>query len=139
MFSKILVATDGSDNALRAARQAMQLVKKLPARATLICVAYVPAMYRDDIGTELSESFLDDARQALRFTEKVFAEEQLSCETKLVQDFHPADAILEEAKAGDYDLVVLGSRGLSEREAKRLGSVSLEVAQRAECSVLLVR
>jgi nucleotide-binding universal stress UspA family protein len=139
MFSKILVATDGSDNALRAAGQVTQLVKKLPAKATLISVAYVPAMYRDDIGTELSESFVNDARQALLFTKEVFAQEQLSCETKLVQDVHPADAILEEVQAGEYDLVVLGTRGLSEREAKRLGSVSQEVARRAECSVLLVR
>ncbi|KPL19357.1 MAG: hypothetical protein AMJ92_03480 [candidate division Zixibacteria bacterium SM23_81] len=139
MFSKLLVATDGSDNALRAARQAIQLVRKLPAKATLISVAYVPTMYRDDIGAELNESFLNDARQALRFTEKVFTEEQQSCDTKLVQDLHPADAILEEAKAGNYDLIVLGSRGLSEREVKRLGSVSQEVVQRAQCSVLLVR
>jgi len=139
MFSKILVATDGSENALRAAREATQLVKNFPAKATLMCVAYVPATYRDDIGPELSESFLDDARQALRFTEKVFAEERLSYQTKLVQDVHPADAILEEAQAGSYDLIVLGSRGLSEREVKRLGSVSQEVVRRAECSVLLVR
>jgi nucleotide-binding universal stress UspA family protein len=139
MFSKILVATDGSSNAIRAARQVAQLVKKLPAKVTLICVAYVPSMYRADIGAELSESFVDDARQALRFTKEVFAEEQLSCQTKLAQDVHPADAILEEVKAGNYDLIVMGSRGLSEREMRKLGSVSREVVQRAQCSVLLVR
>lgn len=139
MFSKILVATDGSDNALRAARQVAQLVKKLPAKVTLLSAAYVPPMYRDDIGTELAESFVDDARQALQHTREVFEREKLTCETKLVQDLRPADAILQEAEKGDFDLVVLGSQGLSQKEAKRLGSVSQEVAQRARCSVLLVR
>ena len=139
MFSKILVATDGSSNAIRAARQVAEMITKLPAQVTLISVAYVPSTYRDDIGTELIESFVDDARQALHFTEEVFASNRLSCETKLIQDVHPADAILQEAQLGDYDLIALGSRGLSEREMRKLGSVSQEVVNRAQCSVLLVR
>lgn len=139
MFSKILLATDGSGNALRAARQMAQLAKKIPAKVTLLSAAYLPSMYRGDIGTELTESFTEDARQALHFTRQVFDGERMDCETKLVQDAHPADAILEEAAAGDYDLIVMGSRGLSERDTKRLGSVSLEVVRRAQCSVLLVR
>jgi len=139
MFSKILLATDGSDNALRAARRVAQMAKKLPAKVTLLSAAYVPPMYRDDIGTELTESFVDDARQALHFTQEIFEGEKVASETKLVRDLRPADAILEEAERGNYDLIVLGSQGLSKKEAKRLGSVSREVAYHAHCSVLVVR
>ena len=139
MFSKILLATDGSDNALRAARQVAQMVKKQPAKVTLLSAAYVPSTYRDDVNENLIEGFNQDARQMLHFTKKIFDEQELPCETRLVQDLHPAEAILKEAKTGQYDLIVMGTRGLSAREAKKLGSVTHEVVQRAECAVLLVR
>jgi nucleotide-binding universal stress UspA family protein len=141
MFQKILVATDGSDNALRAARQAAEILKLQPhpAEVMVLCAAYVPSMYRDDLGKEMMESFLEDARQALRFTKQVFEKAKLPCGTKMIQDRHPADAILEEACGGGYDLIVMGSRGLSKRDSRKLGSVSQEVADRAVCSVLLVR
>jgi nucleotide-binding universal stress UspA family protein len=139
MFSKILLATDGSDNALRAARQVAQMVSKQPAKVTLLSAAYVPSTYRDDVNENLIESFNQDARQVLQFTKEIFDEQKLPCDTKLALDLHPAEAILQEAKSGEYDLIVMGTRGLSAREAKKLGSVSQEVVQRAECAVLLVR
>ena len=139
MFSKILLATDGSNNALRAARHVAQMVKNQPAEVTILSAAYVPSTYLDDFSAGLLESFLKDARQALDFTRKVFDQEQVSYQIKLDRDRHPAEAILHEAGEGDYDLIVLGSRGLSNREAKRLGSISQEVAERARCSVLLIR
>jgi nucleotide-binding universal stress UspA family protein len=139
MFQKILVATDGSDNALRAARKIAELVKRQPAQVTLLCAAYVPSRYRDDLGDEITESFLEDGRQALRFTQEVFQKSGLDCTIRMIRDRHPAEAILSEAHEGGYDLIALGSRGLSRRDAKRLGSISHEVAERARCSVLLVR
>ncbi|MCK4272384.1 universal stress protein [bacterium] len=139
MFSKILLATDGSDNALRAAHQVARMVKKQPAKVMMLSAAYVPSMYLDDIGPELAESFVDEARQALQFTEEVFTKEKLTCETKLVRDLRPADAILQEAEKGNYDLIVMGSQGLSAKEAQRLGSISREVTEHAHCSVLVVK
>jgi nucleotide-binding universal stress UspA family protein len=139
MFSKILLATDGSDDALRAARRVVDMIKGQSPTVTVLSAAYVPSMYRDDIGTELTESFVEDAQRALRFTQDIFEKEDVTCETKMVQDLHPAEAILREAEAGGYDLIALGSRGLSARQVKKLGSISHEVANRAVCSVLLVR
>jgi len=139
MFTKILLATDGSDNALRAAHQVARMVKKQPAKVMMLSAAYVPSMYLDDIGSELAESFVDEARQALQFTEEVFTKEKLTCKTKLVRDLRPADAILQEAEKGNYDLIVMGSQGLSAKEAQRLGSISREVTEHAHCSVLVVR
>jgi nucleotide-binding universal stress UspA family protein len=139
MFEKILMATDGSDNALRAARKVAEMVKKQPAKVTLLCAAYVPSMYLDDIGSELAESFVDDAREALQHTREIFEEEKVACDTKMVRDLRPADAILQEAEKNTYDLIVIGSQGLSEKKSRRLGSISREVTERSHCSVLLVR
>jgi hypothetical protein len=70
MFSKILLATDGSDNALRAARQVVRMVKKQPAKVMMLSAAYMPSMYLDDIGPELAESFVDEARQGKSWSVK---------------------------------------------------------------------
>lgn len=50
-----------------------------------------------------------------------------------------ATVILDTAKEQGADLVVLGSRGHGPIAAMLLGSVSAEVAERAECSVLIAR
>jgi nucleotide-binding universal stress UspA family protein len=59
-------------------------------------------------------------------------------ETKLVWG-NPADIICEEAKEAKYDLIVMGSRGLSQIKSYLLGSVSSRVTRHAPCPVLIVR
>jgi nucleotide-binding universal stress UspA family protein len=54
-----------------------------------------------------------------------------------MEDGDPAEEILAEAKAGGYDLVVVGSRGLGPVGRLLLGSVSTEVVENARCPVLV--
>ena len=51
----------------------------------------------------------------------------------------PAGMILEEARAHDADLIVLGARGLGTLQRITLGSVSESVLHQANCPVLVVR
>lgn len=51
----------------------------------------------------------------------------------------PADAILDAAKQVDADLIVLGTRGLSDLKELLLGSVSHSVVQLSPCSCLVVK
>ena len=50
-----------------------------------------------------------------------------------------ADRVLERAKEVDADLIVLGSRGLSEIKGMLLGSVSHKVCQLADCTCVTVK
>jgi nucleotide-binding universal stress UspA family protein len=52
---------------------------------------------------------------------------------------HAAEEILTEAEDGDYDLIVIGSRGRRGLTRFLLGSTSMRVAQYAPCSVLVVK
>jgi nucleotide-binding universal stress UspA family protein len=52
---------------------------------------------------------------------------------------NPAEAILNTAKQVNADLIVLGTRGLSELKELLLGSVSHKVIQLASCSCLVVK
>ena len=52
---------------------------------------------------------------------------------------NPAETIIEIAEKGNYDLIVVGSRGLSSVKRFFLGSVSDDISHHAKCSVLIVR
>jgi nucleotide-binding universal stress UspA family protein len=64
--------------------------------------------------------------------------ENLDIPAKLVEG-RPADEIVETAKEGNFDLIVMGSRGLGGIKEFFLGSVSDRVADEAECPVLIVK
>jgi nucleotide-binding universal stress UspA family protein len=57
---------------------------------------------------------------------------------KLVEG-RPSDRIIETAKTEDFDLVVMGSRGLGGIKEFLLGSVSDRVADEVPCPVLIVK
>ena len=56
-----------------------------------------------------------------------------------VLDGNPKEAILEEAKKWNADLIVVGSHGRRGFKRLLLGSVSEAVAMNAHCSVVVVR
>ena len=56
-----------------------------------------------------------------------------------LREGNPAEAILEQAKQVDADLIVLGTRGLSDLRGLLLGSVSHKVIQLSSCSCLVVK
>jgi nucleotide-binding universal stress UspA family protein len=58
--------------------------------------------------------------------------------TWLVWEGDPAEAILEAARAERADLIVLGSRPRTNLRRLILGSVSSEVARRADCEVVVI-
>lgn len=58
--------------------------------------------------------------------------------TYLIWEGDPAESILEAAGSEGADLIVLGSRPRTNLRRLILGSVSLEVARRAECEVMVI-
>jgi nucleotide-binding universal stress UspA family protein len=61
------------------------------------------------------------------------------CQSPIIQEGHPAEEILDVLKSEQFDLVVLGARGLSAMGRLLLGSTSEQVLTHAPCSVLIVR
>lgn len=80
---------------------------------------------------EIAQDLLEDARQgALRQGVE-------SVETR-IETGDPAEVILGVAKAEKADLIVIGSRGLSDLQGLVFGSTSRKVAHRAPCTCLTV-
>lgn len=57
----------------------------------------------------------------------------------MLSEGDPAQAILEAAKKVEADLIVLGTRGLSDLKGLLLGSVSHKVIQFSPCACMLVK
>lgn len=139
---KILVAIDGSEISIRAARYANTLAKSLakPARIFLAAVDAAPfpgvvsrigkdAM--DRIHAENHERMLAPARKALARSKADVRELPLIGE--------PADALLEAAKANKAHLVVMGSHGRGAVKGILLGSVSSKVIAQSDIPVTIIR
>ena len=57
----------------------------------------------------------------------------------VLEEGRPSDKIVETAKEGNFDLIVMGHRGLGRVKEFFLGSVSDRVADEAHCPVLIVK
>jgi nucleotide-binding universal stress UspA family protein len=140
MFDKILLAVDGSDHALHAARKAAELARTMKPSEFRIVVSY------DTIPAYLGEPNMQLAID----TRKIEAEEILSRAVKEVGDIpceiseeliegSPAEAIIDVATTRGSELIVMGSRGLGRLAGLLLGSTSQKVVAHAPCPVLIVR
>ncbi len=59
--------------------------------------------------------------------------------SKIIKDGNAYHEIIEEVKNGDYDLVVMGHRGLNPVKRFLVGSVAKRVIEDAPCSVMIVK
>jgi nucleotide-binding universal stress UspA family protein len=145
MIEKILVGIDGSDHADHALDFALDLAQKYSAKILLLTVVppvFLPIPSENvmksqaiaDATIELENSFRAALSKAEEKTKKNI---HLSVSTKL-EHGDPDELIVETAKTGNFDIIVIGSRGLGHRD-HALGSVSSNVADQANCPVLLVK
>jgi nucleotide-binding universal stress UspA family protein len=144
LFSKILVGLDGSDYSLRALAFAIDLAKKYQSQLVLVHVvmrqiyAINPPEAGVLAGTAVVRELEADGKAILTRGEETVKAQGIPVETRLRQGV-PAEELLRAASDEKADLMVLGSRGLSEVRAFFLGSVSDKVSHHARCPTLIVR
>jgi nucleotide-binding universal stress UspA family protein len=147
LINKILVATDGSNLADKSLDFALDLAKKYSAEVTILTVVDLPSNSFWVQGTTFapisSQKYLEKLE---KFHKKILTEAVKKAKasaqiyvTKRLLDGRPAEKIIEVAKEGSFDLIVMGSRGLGGIKEFFLGSVSDRVADEASCPVLIVK
>jgi nucleotide-binding universal stress UspA family protein len=138
---KILMATDGSEHSLRTISETIRLAEALKAAVTILYVIEGNpqidydffAAYRttEEEIEKVGKKILEKAAQAFR-------EKEMTVETMIAKG-HPANIIRETAEKGNFDLVILGSRGLGGLKELLLGSVSNAVAHSIKANILIVK
>lgn len=138
MFSKILVAYDGSAPAHKAYDVALDMAKKYRSQVHVIAVARPPE-FAEDVETEAA---LERAREhfgkQLGELESQAAHLELKPHLRVVTG-HPAEQIVRAAEQHKVELIILGHRGHGMFERWLLGSVSRTVIAYAPCAVMVVR
>ena len=146
MNRKILVASDGSDNALRAAEFAAGLAGLSPESKVTVLVVndmlekmkYYSPLRSPVIFEEVEVFFRDKSQEALDRTLAVF--EKYSCRVDgVIRVGNPAQEIVDFAREGGFGQIVIGSRGMGSLKGIVLGSVSSKVVQLADCPVTVVK
>jgi nucleotide-binding universal stress UspA family protein len=140
MFTKILLAADGSDHSVRAAKKAAELAK-LSGRDAEITVVYVIDGQTSKVDVlHNPDRYVVEEKRRLRLhpVTSLFNSEDLNFKLeKLLGE--PGPAIVEYANKNEFDVVVVGSRGLNGLQEMVLGSVSHKVAKRVKAPVMIVK
>lgn len=136
LVKKILVAFDGSEQAKRALNLALEIADKFSANAVLLGVVDYMPIIDDEYVNNLKKRYEEIISEAVKNAKN--AKPNLQVTEKLTEG-RPADKILETAKDGEFDMIVMGSRGIGGINQFIRGSVSKKVADEAPCPVVIVK
>jgi nucleotide-binding universal stress UspA family protein len=137
-FERILLATDGSDASQAAVETTIAIAKSLTAKVRVAQVWNLEVRHRHghwDVEVRGEAGKLVDATVERLFRAGVLAEREI-CRA---DGEHVGAAIACAAKAFEADLVVIGSRGLSDWQSLSIHSTSQELLCGLDCPVLIVR
>jgi nucleotide-binding universal stress UspA family protein len=133
---KILIAYDGSEPAGHALTRAGQIALR-GGEVTVISVVPLQASGPRSAGPVMSGDVEEHKRE---LNEAVAKLKEMGVDAKAIEAVgHPAEAIVDEAKRGGFELIVVGHRGLHGVQRFLLGSTSTRVVTHAHCDVLVVR
>jgi nucleotide-binding universal stress UspA family protein len=139
--AKILLATDGSEEATLAVQTAADLSQRTGSELHIVHVGEVPLVYHPERHGYHAE-YEEHEREARQLLEAQV--EQMKAAGARVAQAHlrmgkADEEILVLAEELGADLVVVGSRGLGSVSRVLVGSVSDSVVRHAHCPVLVVR
>jgi nucleotide-binding universal stress UspA family protein len=141
MPRSIVVATDGSEPAESAVREAIRIAAGEGARLHVVTAYPDPHMFRERIAsgaTEVPVKLRGVAESVLARAAREAEDAGVEVETH-AREGDPAEAIIDLANEQQADLIVVGNRGLTGIRRFLLGSVSSKVSEHASSSVMIVR
>lgn len=139
MYKHILLASDGSDNAVRAAKEAAKIASC--TKDSVIDVVYVVNFDKsktDVLHSGSSEALELERRKKNSKVLQFLKNENINYKTTILRG-DPGPELVKYANEQPIDLVVIGSRGLNPFQEMVLGSVSHKVMKRVNCPALLVK
>jgi len=140
MFDNLLLAVDGSDHSMRAAQYAGDLARALGSSIVRIVVAFeqIPDYLGEPNRQQAIDARLQQANGILERAQDAVGSIPGEIHTELIEG-SPAEAVIEIARTRRSNVIVMGSRGLSNMAGLVLGSTSQKVVSHAPCPVLIVR
>lgn len=148
MYKHILIATDGSELALKGLRQGLGLARISGAKVTVLTVieplrpqvlaAAQRAGIEDPVG-RYDQQIDEMMKERLASIQTEATEQGVTVEPIHEVDDSPAEAILRTANLQGCDLIVMSSHGRRGLQKLLLGSQTSEVLVKTTVPVLVVR
>ena len=139
MYKHIVAAIDGSENSVRALKDALKLAE---AFGSTVWLVHAYPQTSDLLGYSDFEKLVARRKAAgqknLDLAVQLAGGSQIEIIEELLEG-PEAEAILSVAETQKADLIVMGTRGRGSLEGLLFGSVSRKVVHHAPCSVLVVR
>jgi nucleotide-binding universal stress UspA family protein len=141
MYKNILIATDGSDLAMSAVRDGIELAKSVGAKVTAVSVSepfrWVGPGLDARTGAVVREGESRAAAAALDAVANAAKAANIVCEKVRVEDEFPYKGIVDTAAAKNCDLIVMASHGRRGISAVILGSETVKVLTHSKIAVLV--
>ena len=133
-MQKLLLAYDGTDHSRRALEMTATMALKFEADVTVVSV----------VPTRSGRSPVDPWDDSTVHTQELLEAGRLlreqGIEPRLVETYGSVPETIEKlAEAGEFDAIIVGSRGLSMLDRALQGSVSEHVAANAGTTVIVAR
>ena len=144
--TKILLATDGSEEAQLAARTAADLAKSTGSELHIVVIfqesAYGHPYYEvrfPEFAEQLRQRDREEKQQMLDAQVKRLQETEVDLAEAHLRTGEPDREIVALSEGLRVGLIVMGSRGLGGVRRALMGSVSDSVVRHAHCPVMVVR
>jgi nucleotide-binding universal stress UspA family protein len=136
MFERILLATDSSEPSKRAVELAAEMAKDHGSE--IIVLHAVPRIVSRFGTSDIEEP--DAARDLVDETVRDLKDRGLNARGEVIRvlEGHMARGIVESSATADADVIVMGTRGLSDLGGLFLGSVTHRALHLAEKPVIVV-
>jgi nucleotide-binding universal stress UspA family protein len=137
VFERILVAVDGSPRSEKTIAIALDMARRYASAVTVVHVREYERYEGSDVDMgppTPAEQLVDEVLATFR----AGGVEALG-EIRRVSSGSTPEQIVEVAERSQADLIVMGSRGMTEWKSLLLGGVATTVVHHASCPVLLVR
>jgi len=142
-IKNILLPFDDSVHSVNAAKYAITIARQSGGKVTIIhCYEWMTNITSmTEVPTQLIKDLdkicKEKAEAILKTAEEIFRDKEIdySLETKLGP---PGKVLVDLAKEGKYDLIVMGSKGHSDLAGIFIGSVTHRLINHMYCPVLVV-
>lgn len=136
---KILTAIDGSDHSTRVLEKTVEFAGLLDTEVILVyCHRKFPSILGEPYEEAAITSILQDAEKTMQPFRDFLSKRGVEYSERLMEE--PAGEVIPNIAAIEQcDMIIMGSRGLTNLEGLIIGSVTHRVLHLASCPVLVVK
>jgi nucleotide-binding universal stress UspA family protein len=141
-MKQYLLAVDGSEYSKKAAEKAVELAAATTAKVTVLNVINEQITMNTwpdpEVSQMVKDKFFEEAEEIVNEVKEIFVKNGVKVNT-VIKHGNVAEEICNEASTGEYEMIIMGNRGLSGIQRVILGSVTNKVLYCTSTSVYIVK